>query len=73
MSEDNGAEPMKQKIKENWDYLQSLLDIDGDVILLAYSMAIVYKTLHGGLTIADATAYSAAVGAFAYSNKGPKV
>lgn len=63
---------MKERIKQEWDYLQSLLDIDGDVVLLIYTAAIVYKTLHSGLNVADATAYSAAIGSFAYSNRGPK-
>lgn len=62
----------KETIKLYWDYLQSLLDLDGDVVMLAFTAAVVYKILHGGLNASDAAAYASAVGCFAYSNKGPK-
>lgn len=60
------------KIKGAWDYLQSLLDIDGDVIMLGFTAAVIWKILHGGLGASDAAAYASAVGCFAYSNKGTK-
>lgn len=63
---------MKEQIKAYWDYLQSLLDIDGDVVMLGFTSAVVYKLLYGTLTANDAAVYSSAVVAFAYSNKGPK-
>lgn len=54
-----------------WVYLQGLLDINGDVVMLAFSGAIIYKILHGGLNSADACAYSTAIAALGYS-KGSK-
>jgi hypothetical protein len=54
-----------------WIYLQGLLDINGDCVMLFFSAAVVYKILHGGLNNADACAYSTAIGALGYS-KGVK-
>lgn len=62
----------KEQLKAGWDYIQGLLDIDGDVVMLAFTAAVVYKILHGGLNASDAAAYTSAVGCFAYSNRGPK-
>lgn len=59
-------------LKTYWDYIQGLLDIDGDVVMLGFTAAIVYKILHHGLNPSDAAAYASAIGCFAYSNKGPK-
>lgn len=53
-----------------WEWLQARLDISGDVIMLGFTGAIVYKMLYGTLTASDAAVYSSAVVAFAYSNKG---
>lgn len=58
------------KLMEYWQKLQEFLDVRGDVILLGFTGAIVFKILHGGLTVADATAYSSCIVAFAYSNVG---
>ena len=58
------------KFKQYWDYIQSLLDIDGDVIMLFFTVAVVYKILHVGMNASDAAAYASAVACFAYSNKG---
>ena len=58
------------KFKQYWDYVQGLLDIDGDVIMLFFTAAVVYKILHIGMNASDATAYASAVACFAYSNKG---
>lgn len=63
---------MKEKFKVYWDYIQSLLDIDGDVVMLAFTAAIIHKILHHGLNPSDAAAYASAIGCFAYSNRGPK-
>lgn len=61
---------MLSKVKAYWDWVQSLFDIDGDVIMMLFSFAIIWKILHHGLNVSDAAAYSAAIGAFSYSNKG---
>lgn len=63
---------MAYKIKAWWDYIQLLLDIDGDCWLGLFTLVVVYKVAHGGLNISDAAAYGSAVGAFAYSNNKPK-
>lgn len=63
---------MKEQIKAYWDYLQSLLDIDGDVVMLGFTGAVIYKMLYRTLTPSDAAVYASAVSAFAYSNKGTK-
>lgn len=56
-----------------WEWLQARLDISGDVIMLAFTSAVVWKILHGGLNASDAVAFGSAVTCFAYSNRGPKV
>lgn len=63
---------MTTKIKWWWDWIQSLLDVDGDTIMLAFTSAIIWKILHGGLNAYDAIAFGSAVTCFAWSNKGPK-
>lgn len=55
-----------------WKFIQRILDIDGDVVMLGYTVAVIYKTLHGGLNPSDAAAYSAAVGIFGYSKAAQK-
>ena len=60
------------KLKAYWDYIQSLLDIDGDVVMLGFTGAIIFKILHHGLNPSDAAAYASAISCFAYSNRGPK-
>lgn len=60
-----------------WNYIQSLLDIDGDVWMGLFTLVIVGRivlVLKGcaPLTAAEAATYGTAVGAFAYSNKGPR-
>lgn len=62
----------KEQLKQLWDYAQSILDIKGDVVMLGYTTAIVYKTLHGGLNPSDAAAYASAVGIFGYSKAATK-
>ncbi len=55
-------------IKLVWDWVQSMLDLDGDVWLGVFTTAIVWKIVHTGLNAADAAAYGSAVAAFSYSN-----
>lgn len=54
-------------LKERWDKIQDFLDVRGDVVMLGYTAAIVYKTIFHGLNPSDACAYSAAIGSFGYS------
>jgi hypothetical protein len=56
------------KFKQIWDYIQSLFDIDGDMIMAIFTLAIVWKIVHPGLNMADATAYGSAIAVFGYSN-----
>jgi len=60
------------RIKQIWDYIQSLLDVDGDVVMLAFTAAVIWKILHKGMNPSDAAAYGSAIACFAYSNKGIK-
>lgn len=65
-------------IKEGWEYIQSLLDIDGDVWMGLLTALYIYRILavvwgKAPVTMAEAGIYASAVTAFAYSNKGPKV
>lgn len=53
-----------------WEWIQQMLDIDGDIFMGLFTAAVIYKLIHGGLTGADATVYASAIGCFAYSNKG---
>lgn len=64
-------------LKAWWDYIQGLLDIDGDVWMGLYTLVIVVRLGlaafgHAPINGAEAAAYGSAIGAFAYSNKGPK-
>jgi hypothetical protein len=68
---------MFNKLKAGWEYVQDLLDVRGDVIMMAYSSVMIARVAlaafgHAALTAAEAAAYASAIGAFAYSNKGPK-
>ncbi len=67
----------RDQLKDWWDYIQSLFDIDGDIWMGLLTIVYIYRILavlwgQPPVTMAEATLYSAAVGAFAYSNKGPK-
>jgi hypothetical protein len=67
----------KEQLKKNWDYIQSLLDIDGDVWMGLFTLIILARLVLvckgcAVLTTAEAATYASAVGAFAYSNRGPK-
>lgn len=50
-----------------WKKVQEFLDVDGDTVMLGYTVAVIFKTLHGGLNPSDAAAYATAVGMFGYS------
>lgn len=54
-----------------WQKVQAFFDVQGDAIMFFYTVAVVWKTLHGGLDNADAAAYATAIGALGYS-KGAK-
>lgn len=67
----------KQSVKEWWDYIQSLLDIDGDLWMGLFTLLIlirIYYVLKGyrPLDASEAVVYGTAVSAFAYSNRTPK-
>lgn len=62
----------RDQLKGWWDYIQTLLDIDGDVVMLGFTGAVIYKLLYRTLTPSDAAVYASAVTAFAYSNRSPK-
>jgi sugar/nucleoside kinase (ribokinase family) len=67
----------RAQLKEWWDYLQSLADVDGDCWLGLFTAAIVFRLVaaafgKAAITAAEAAAYGSAIGAFAYSNKGPR-
>lgn len=69
---------MLEKIKFYWDYLQSLLDIDGDVWMGLFTAFILLRLIGvplwhwPPLTVSEAGVYASAVSAFAYSNRNPK-
>jgi len=75
INEEN-IETMLKQLADNftlvWEWLQDRLDISGDVVMLGFTGAVIYKMLYGRLTPSDAAVYASAVTAFAYSNKGPK-
>jgi len=65
-------------IKALWEYIQDLLDVRGDVIMMIMSSAFVLRVLlagikgHPALNANEAALYASAIASFAYSNKGPK-
>jgi hypothetical protein len=66
---------MGDKIKQVWDYIQSFLDVRGDVVMLFMSIAFVLRVLavlkgYPGLNPSESALYASAIGAFAWSNKG---
>ena len=66
---------MLDKIKSYWEYAQSLLDIDGDVVMLFFTGAIILRLImvrYGWpqLNLHESTVYASAIGCFAYSNRG---
>lgn len=68
---------MGEKLKAIWNYIQDLLDVRGDVVMLAFSSAMIFRVMysafgHAALGPSEAAVYASAITAFAYSNKGPK-
>lgn len=69
---------MSDKIKQAWEYIQDLMDVNGDVIMCVMSSVFIARVAasafgYPSLTNSEAAFYSAAIASFAYSNKGPKV
>jgi len=70
---------MGDKIKQIWSYIQDLLDVRGDCIMMVMSSVFIARVALAAiakfppLTASEATFYSFAIASFAYSNKGPKV
>lgn len=67
----------KEQLKAWWEYVQDLIALNGDTWMAAFTAAIITRVLlagfgHAALTVSEAAVYSSAIGAFAYSNKGPK-
>lgn len=66
------------KIQALWNYVQGLLDVRGDVVMLAMSAVFILRVLVSmfpkfpPLTASEAAVYGSAIGSFAWSNKGPK-
>ncbi len=61
--------------KAAWEYIQDMLDVNGDVIMLAMSSAFIFRVVyaafgHPGLNPSEAAFYGSAIASFAYSNKG---
>lgn len=68
----------RDQLKAWWDYIQSLFDLDGDLWMGLLTAVYVYRILavvwgQPPITLAEGGIYSVAVGAFAYSNRGPRV
>ncbi len=68
---------MRNKLKQLWEDAQKVIDLHGDTWLGMFTALVLLRILlvlsgHTPLTMSEATAYSSAVGAFAYSNRGPK-
>lgn len=69
---------MGDKIKQAWMYVQDLLDVRGDCIMMAMSSVFIVRVAmsafgHPALNPSEAALYSAAIASFAYSNRGPRV
>ena len=69
---------MGDKLKVLWNYVQDLLDVRGDCIMMVMSSVFIARVALSAfakfpaLTASEATFYSFAIASFAYSNKGPK-
>lgn len=66
---------MVAKLTAAWQYLQNLLDVEGDAIMFVmtsvYIARVVYSAFgHAGLNPSEAAVYASAITSFAYSNKG---
>jgi hypothetical protein len=69
---------MGDKIKQLWEYCQDLMDVSGDSIMAVMSTVFIVRVAASmfskfpPLTASEAAMYASAIGAFSYSNKGPK-
>lgn len=69
---------MGKKIKQAWEYCQDLMDVSGDAIMAVMSTVFIARvalsalTRFPAITPSEAALYASAIGAFSYSNKGPK-
>lgn len=69
---------MGAKIKQMWEYIQDLMDVSGDSIMAVMSAVFILRvvasawTKFPSITASEAAMYASAIGAFSYSNKGPK-
>lgn len=64
---------MQDKIKVYWDWLQSMLDVDGDIYMGLMTLVFIIRVAlvikgYEKLSNAEVALYSAAIGAFSYSN-----
>lgn len=68
---------MLEKIKDGWSYIQDLLDVRGDCIMMAMSSVFIARVAlsafgRPAITAAEAALYASAIGAFSYSNVNKK-
>jgi len=66
---------MSAKIKAAWRYLQDLMDVDGDAIMMVMSTVFIARVALAAfgkpaLSSSEAAFYASAIASFAYSNKG---
>ena len=60
-----------EKCRFWWNQIQDFLDVKGDMIMLGFTGAIVYRILYGPpLNMSEASVYVSAIGSFAYSKVG---
>ncbi len=62
-------------IKNGWQYVQDLMDVEGDAIMMVLTSAFIFRVIyaafgHPGLNPSEAAMYASAIASFAYSNKG---
>lgn len=66
---------MADKLKALWQYIQDLMDVSGDSIMMVLTSAFIFRVVyaafgHAALNPSEAAMYASAIGSFAYSNKG---
>lgn len=72
MAEYFGGMIMANGIKKVWEFVQSLLDVNGDAVMFLFSLAIIYRIVYGPpLGYSEAAVYASAIGVFGYSNTHP--
>lgn len=67
----------RDQIKALWEYIQSLMEIRGGLYVDAFAIVILIRLLgplfkFPPLSVQEAGTWAATIGAFAYSNGGPK-